>query len=175
MSAKHLLLMSGSIACAKTCDLLSHWVKNGDEVKVVVTDKVFEFVGRATLEGLSGNAVIDNVFQAGAMMEHIHLSRWADDLLLCPATANTINKLAAGIADNAVTAVWVAAQSLGKPMSMVPAMNTAMWSYPATQLSVEKLQQWGVKVMLPADGDLACGEQGPGRMPEIDEILEFVR
>ena len=105
-------------------------------------------------------------------MDHIHVSRWADQIILCPATANVINKLAAGIADDAVTTVFVAAFGLQKPLLVVPAMNTMMWQYPATQVAVNTLQDWGVTLLAPEQGDLACGEQGAGRMPEIEDILK---
>ncbi len=170
---KRLLLMTGSIACAKATGLISEWVKQGDEVKVVASQSVFEFLGLATLEGLSQQAVMSDTFEPGAMMDHIHVSRWADQLVLCPATANVINKLAHGIADDVVTTVWIAAHGLGKPMYLVPAMNSMMWQYPATQQSIQQLIAWNVQVMPTAEGDLACGEQGAGRMPEVAEILQF--
>ncbi len=169
-----LLLMTGSIACAKATQLMSTWVKQGDEVKVVCTPGALNFVGVATLEGLSQNPVMTSTYEAGAMMDHIHVSRWADQIILCPATANVINKLAAGIADDPVTTVVVAAHGLGKPLLIVPAMNTLMWQYPATQTSVNKLNQWNMTVMEPQSGTLACGENGAGRMPEIEEILSAV-
>lgn len=171
---KRLLLMSGSIACAKATGLISEWVKRGDEVKVVCTHGALKFIGIATLEGLSQQSVMTSTYETGAMMDHIHVSRWADQVVLCPATANVINKLAAGIADDVLTTVWIAAYSLHKPMVIVPAMNSMMWQYPATQDSVTKLKQWGVHVMPPASGELACGEQGSGRMPEVTEVLQFV-
>ncbi len=169
---KRLLLMTGSIACAKATSLISEWVKQGDEVKVVCTPGALNFVGMATLEGLSQQRVMTSTYQTGEMMDHIHVSRWAEQIILCPATANVINKLTAGIADDVVSTVWVAAHGLGKPMLLVPAMNAMMWQYPATQKSMATLNQWGVEVMLPDSGQLACGENGMGRMPEIAEIIE---
>lgn len=172
---KRLLLMTGSIACAKATSLISEWVKRGDEVKVVCTPGTLNFVGLATLEGLSQQKVMTSTYEADAMMDHIHVSRWADQIILCPATANVINKLAAGIADDVVTTVWIAAyghaKAQGKPMSVVPAMNSMMWQYPATEKAVHTLRQWGVNVMQPDEGPLACGENGGGRMPEISDIL----
>ncbi len=171
---KHVLMMSGSIACAKATSLISEWIKRGDEVQVIATESALEFVGLATLEGLSQRPVMTNTFEIGGMMEHIHVSRWADDLVLCPATANTINKLVAGIADDVLLTTWVAAHGLGKPMTVIPAMNSMMWQYPATQNAVEKRQSWGVNVMPTAEGDLACGEQGAGRLPEVVDILAYL-
>jgi len=167
---KILLMMSGSIASAKATGLISLWRKAGHEVKVVCTKSVFEFIGKATLEGLSDNSVVSSVFEEDNMMEHIHLSRWADSIVLAPATANIINKLVAGIADDIVTTSWVAALELGKPMYIAPAMNSMMWNYPATQNSIEQLQNWGVNVLLPQSGELACGENGSGRLMEIEDI-----
>ncbi len=175
---KRLLLMTGSIACAKATSLISEWVKQGDEVKVVCSPGALNFVGLATLEGLSQNKVMRSVYEEGAMMDHIHISRWAEQIILCPATANVVNKIATGIADDVVTTVWVAAFSHAteqqKPMVLVPVMNSMMWQYPATQEAIQTLEKWGVNVMQPVSGDLACGESGAGRMPEVAEILKFI-
>jgi len=175
-----LLLMSGSIACAKAASLVSEWSKQGHKVRIVCTRSVPEFVGVASLQGLGAEAVFDNVFAAGKAMEHIALGKWADIVIAAPATSNLINKLSAGIADDAVSTVWQAAYGLGKPMVIVPAMNTRMWRYPATRESVNRLQQWGIHVLPVAKGELACGEQGEGRMLEpadimhrIDRLLSF--
>jgi phosphopantothenoylcysteine decarboxylase/phosphopantothenate--cysteine ligase len=166
-----LLLMSGSIACAKATGLVSAWVKTGHDVRVACTPSVAEFVGPATLEGLSGQPVFDDTFARGSAMEHIRLAQWADWLVVCPATSNLINKLAAGIADDAVTTLWQAAWGRPAQRFIVPAMNTRMWQYPATQASVVTLRNWGVQVLPTASGELACGEQGEGRMLEVDEVL----
>jgi len=107
-------------------------------------------------------------------MDHVHLARWADLLIACPATSNLINKLAAGIADDAVGTLWQAAHGTGRPMLIAPAMNTRMWEYPATQASVEKLRSWGVVVLAPGEGPLACGEEGAGRLPDPERILALV-
>jgi len=169
------MMMTGSIACAKAAGLISEWTQAGHQVKVVCSTGALQFIGKATLEGLSQHAVLDDTYADGDMMEHIHLSRWADQIILCPATAHTINKLAAGLADDMLTTTWVAGLSLGKPMFIAPAMNTMMWQYPATQQSVEKLQQWGVRFLMPQAGNLACGENGAGRMMEPAQIsAEFL-
>ncbi len=166
-----LLLMSGSIACAKASSLISAWSKKGHKVRVACTRSVSEFVGRSTLEGLGAEMVFDNVFGAGQSMEHIALGQWADIVIAAPATSNLINKLAAGIADDAVTTLWQAAYGLEKPMVLVPAMNTRMWRYPATRESVRRLEQWGIQVLPVGEGELACGESGEGRMLEPEEVL----
>ncbi len=169
-----LLLMSGSIACAKATGLISAWVKAGHEVRVACTRSVSEFVGHATLEGFSGHPVLANVFNPGQVMDHIHLARWANLVVAAPATSNLINKLAAGIADDAVTSLWQAAYGQDKAMFVVPAMNTRMWQYPATRESVQRLQSWGIHVLAGAEGDLACGEFGAGRMLEPDDIMRQI-
>ncbi|MCW8870067.1 MAG: bifunctional phosphopantothenoylcysteine decarboxylase/phosphopantothenate--cysteine ligase CoaBC, partial [Proteobacteria bacterium] len=110
-----LLLMSGSIACAKSTGLISAWVKSGHQVKVVATPSVEQFVGHATLEGLSGHPVLADTFGKGEMMSHINISRWADVIVVCPATANVINKMATGLADDMLTTTWIAAYDLKKP------------------------------------------------------------
>lgn len=163
--------MSGSIACAKATGLISAWVKQGDQVKVVVTQSALNFVGKATLEGLSGQPVVCDTFESDQMMDHIHLSRWADVMVLCPASANVINKLSAGIADDMLTTTWIAGHGLTIKKILVPVMNTLMWDYPATQKSISNLQTWGVEVIQPMVGDLACREQGMGRMPEVVDLL----
>ena len=169
-----LLLMSGSIACAKASSLISEWTKQGSKVRVACTRSVAEFVGSSTLQGLGAEMVFDNVFTPGHAMEHISLGKWADIIIAAPATSNLINKLSAGIADDAVSTVWQAAYGQGKPMVIVPAMNTRMWRYPATQESVRRLKQWGIHVLPVGKGELACGEQGEGRMLEPLEILQTV-
>lgn len=166
-----LLLMSGSIACAKASGLVSAWVKAGHEVHVACTRSAARFIGHATLEGFCGHPVLSDAFAPGRVMDHVNLARRADLVVAAPATSNLINKLAAGIADDAVTSLWQAAWGRGCPMVIVPAMNTRMWQYPATQASVRRLKDWGVEVLPTADGDLACGELGEGRMLEVDDIL----
>lgn len=169
-----LLLMSGSIACAKASSLISDWTKQGHAVRVACTRSVAEFVGASTLQGLGAEMVFANVFAPGQAMEHISLGKWADIVIAAPATSNLINKLSAGIADDAVTTLWQAAYGQGKPMVIAPAMNTRMWRYPATQESVVCLKQWGIHVLPVGKGELACGEIGEGRMLEPAEIMRMV-
>ncbi len=173
-SRKILLMMSGSIACAKASALISAWVKQGHDVRVACTRSVSEFLGHATIEGFSGHPVLGDSFTTGQVMDHIHLARWADLIVAAPATSNLINKLAAGIADDVVTSLWQAGYGQEKPMYIVPAMNTHMWNYPATRDSVQRLESWGIQVLPTAEGDLACGEHGAGRMLEPEEILARV-
>ena len=173
-SANILLLMSGSIACAKASSLISEWTRKGYKVRVACTRSVAAFVGPATLQGLGAETVFDDVFAPDRAMEHIALGKWADIVIAVPATSNLINKLSAGIADDAVTTLWQAAYGQGKPMLIVPAMNTRMWRYPATRASIDRLKQWGIHVLPVGVGELACGEQGEGRMLEPAQILQTV-
>lgn len=174
MKRNILLLMSGSIACAKASGLVSAWVKQGHSVRVAMTASAQAFIGPATLEGLSGQPVFDDAFETGRAMDHIRWAQWADLVVVAPATANLINKLATGLADDAVTTLWQAAWGRNIPLFLVPAMNTQMWRYPATRQHVAQLRQWGVHVMPTAEGDLACGEQGAGRMLEVDDLLSRI-
>ncbi len=171
---KILLLMSGSIACAKASSLISESTRLGHTVRVACTRSVAQFIGRATLQGLAADQVFDNVFAEGQSMDHVYLARWADVVIACPATSNLVNRLAAGIADDAVTTLWQVAHGSGRPMVLVPAMNTSMWEYPATRESITRLKQWGINVFPVASGELACGEKGDGRMLEANEILQLV-
>jgi phosphopantothenoylcysteine decarboxylase/phosphopantothenate--cysteine ligase len=173
-SANILLLMSGSIACAKATSLISEWTRLGYKVRVACTRSVAEFVGVSTLQGLGAETVFDDVFATGQAMEHISLGKWADVVVAAPATSNLINKFSAGIADDAVTTLWQAAYGQEKPLVIVPAMNTRMWRYPATQESIKRLKQWGVHVLPVASGELACGETGEGRMLEPTQILKML-
>ncbi|MEE4173019.1 MAG: phosphopantothenoylcysteine decarboxylase [Xanthomonadales bacterium] len=169
-----LFMMSGSIACAKATGLISAWRKAGHRVRVATTASVANFVGRATLEGLSGEPLFEDTFEAGRAMDHITLAQWADVVVVCPASANLLARFAQGIADDAVTTLWQATWARRAPQFIVPAMNSHMWSYPATQANVERLRQWGVHVLPTDRGELACGEQGAGRMLEPDVIQRHV-
>lgn len=167
-----LLLMSGSIACQKASGLIARLTEQGHAVRVVCTASVFEFVSRQQLLALGAEQVHHDTFEPEAPMAHIELGTWCDLLLLCPATAHTINRLAAGLADDMLSTTWLAGYGLGKPMLIVPAMNTRMLAYPATRLSLERLADWGIRILPTAKGALACGETGEGRMLELDQILE---
>ncbi len=169
-----LFMMSGSIACAKATGLISTWRKAGHAVRVAATGSVTNFVGRATLEGLSGAPLFEDTFEAGHAMDHITLAQWADVVVVCPASANLLARFANGIADDAVTTLWQATWARQAPQFIVPAMNTHMWNYPATQANVERLRQWGVHVLPTDSGELACGEQGAGRMLEPEAIQAHI-
>ncbi len=169
-SKKILFQLSGSIACYKSCFLLSKLVQNGHEVQVVCTNAALDFIGKGTLEGITGKPVIHSTFQEGHKMDHIHLARWCDLAILCPATAHSINQLAAGLANDIVGAIFLAFD-FNKPYWLAPAMNSYMYKHPATQSSLCKLQEWGVRLLEPEEGALACGEIGNGRLMNPETIF----
>jgi phosphopantothenoylcysteine decarboxylase/phosphopantothenate--cysteine ligase len=171
MSGSNLLVIfTGSIAAYKGCDVVSRLVQRGHRVRCVATPSALKFIGPATLEGLTGSPVLSDTFSPGAALEHINLTRWADAVLVCPATANTLNRLAAGLADDLVGALFLAHDQT-KPWLAAPAMNPAMWSHPATVAAAEKLRSWGVRFINPASGRTACGETGEGRLAEPETII----
>ncbi|KAB2845589.1 MAG: bifunctional phosphopantothenoylcysteine decarboxylase/phosphopantothenate--cysteine ligase CoaBC [Melioribacteraceae bacterium] len=170
---KILFKITGSIAAYKSAYLISKLVQSGYEVQTVVTNSALEFIGKATLEGLTGKPVITDTFQSGGMMSHINLVKWADLTILAPATANTINKLAAGIGDNILTSLFLA-HDFTTPYLIAPAMNMWMYDHPATKSSLEKLQSWGVEILPTGEGYLACGDMGKGKLLEPDLIFNRI-
>ena len=130
---KILFQLTGSIACYKACGLISKLVQSDYEVQTVVTPGALEFIGRSTLEGLTGRGVFFDLYEKTRVMEHIHLNRWADLSLLCPASASTINKLANGIGEDAVGALFLSYELGKKPYWIAPAMNHQMYLHPSTQ------------------------------------------
>ena len=169
-----LLLLTGSIACYKACAVISRLTQAGVTVQTVATPAALRFVGTATLEGLSRRPVFTDIFEAGRALDHIELARAADLALVCPATANTINRLAAGLADDPVGTLFLAWELKDKPWWIAPAMNARMWEHPATTASLEKLRSWGVRVLDPIEGPHACGEGGAGRLLEPEQIVTDV-
>lgn len=169
-----LFCLSGSIACAKACTAVSRLAQAGAAVQTVATAAALRFVGRATLEGLTGRPVFADLWEEGRALDHIDLARWADLALVCPATANTINRLAAGLADDPVGALFLAWEMSAKPWWIVPAMNGRMWTHPSTVAGLERLRGWGVRVLPPDDGPHACGEEGPGRLADPERIAAEV-
>lgn len=166
---KILIIMTGSIACYKVCLLLSRLKQEGHQLKVVMTKSSLQFVGAATIEGLCGEAPHSDLYASGHAMEHISLVRWADLILVAPATANSINKMAAGLADDLASSLFLA-HDFEKPFLITPAMNTKMYLHPTTQSSLQKLTAMGVTVLEAASGVLACGEVGSGRLLEPELI-----
>lgn len=173
LKSKVLFILTGSIACYKACQVISRLVQYGCDVQVVATPSALEFVGNATIEGLTGKHVISDLFAAGDVMNHIHLARWADLILVAPATANFINKAAQGVADDLVQTLFLA-HDFKKPFLVAPAMNTTMYLHPVTQESTRKLTSMGVKILETASGVLACGEEGLGKLLDPDLILKEV-
>lgn len=166
--------MTGSIACYKACNVLSKLKQNGYNVKVVMSRASLEFVGTATVEGLTGQAPITDMYQAGNVMDHINLVRWANLIIAVPATANFINKISAGLGDDLLTTLFLA-HDFEKPLLIAPAMNTKMYLHPATQDSIQKLKKMPlVEILETASGVLACGEVGSGRLLEPDLIYNEV-
>lgn len=170
---KIVLGVTGGIAVYKAVDLVSRLRKAGCEVRVVMTEHAQQFVTPLTFKEISGNAVATSMWNANQEfnVEHIALANWADAFLVAPATANILAKMACGLADDLLSTTLLAAQA---PIVVCPAMNTGMYQNPATQENIAKLQERGVTVMPPAVGHLACGTSGPGRLPEPQQIVEFV-
>lgn len=177
LKGKHILVgISGGIAAYKIPELIRSLVKSGAEVRVTTTRNALEFVTELTLQTVSANRVYSDVFAAinEHATEHISLPDWCDAMIVAPATANVIGKMAAGIADDALTTT-IASCVARKPMVIAPAMNDKMWENPATQQAIQTIRSWqNVSVIEPADGLLACGTSGKGRMPEPEELQEAV-
>lgn len=170
---KILFKLTDSIAAYKSAYLISKLVQNNFEVQIVVSDSALQFIGKATLEGLTGKEVISDTFENGKMMSHINLIKWADIVLLCPASANTINKMANGIADNLITTLFLA-HDWNKPYIIAPAMNSKMYNHPITKNSLNKLESIGVKVLPTDSGYLACGDVGEGKLLDPDLIYNYL-
>jgi phosphopantothenoylcysteine decarboxylase/phosphopantothenate--cysteine ligase len=173
MPANILFILSGSIAAYKACDAISGLVQRGHRVRTVATPSALRFVGPATLEGLTGHPVATDLFASGAALDHIKLARWADVTVLCPATAHTLNRAAAGLADDLAGALLLA-HDWSKPLLVAPAMNPVMWSHPATAASIAKLRGWGARFIPVGDGRTACGEMGEGRLAEPGAIVAAI-
>jgi phosphopantothenoylcysteine decarboxylase / phosphopantothenate---cysteine ligase len=165
-----LILMSGSIACYKVCTVVSQLKQKNYLVKIVMSEAAQKFIGPATIEGLSGESPITDMYAKGSVMDHIYLARWADLILVAPATANTINKMAAGLGDDLITTLFLA-HDFQKPFLLTPAMNTKMYQHPTTQKSLSELKMMGVQILETASGVLACGEVGYGRLLEPELII----
>jgi len=168
--AKLLFLLTGSIACFKACELISRLAKRGIAVQTVASAGALQFVGAATLEGLTGRPPFTDLYETGRAMDHITLARWADAAIVCPATANSLNRFAAGLADDASGALFLAWELAKKPWLIAPAMNATMWDQPATRASRQKLAEYGARLLPVGDGRLACGETGEGRLLEVADI-----
>ena len=174
LSGKHILLgITGGIAAYKSAELVRLLVKQGASVQVAMSEAATHFIAPLTFQALSGKPVITDPWAANTAsgMAHIALSREADLLLIAPATANCLAKLAHGLADDLLSTLALARNG---PLLLAPAMNREMWSHPATQRNVATLRGDGVTLLGPACGEQACGEVGEGRMLEAAEILDAV-
>lgn len=165
-----LLCVCGGIAAYKSAELVRRLRDVGAQVQVAMTDNAQRFVGAQTFQALSGCAVRTSLWdvQAEAAMGHLELARWAQQVVVAPATANTLARLAHGFADDLVSTVCLATTA---PLLVAPAMNHRMWLHPATQANIETLRARGVRIVGPDDGPLAEGESGPGRMSEPAAIV----
>ena len=163
--------ITGGIAAYKAPELVRLLKKQGHEVRCAATAHALEFTSRATLETVSGAPLYSDLFASGGT-EHISLKDWGELLVVAPATANIIGKVASGIADDALSTLLLAFSH--KPVIMAPAMNSDMWAHPAVQRNIETLRGWGIHFVGPAEGELACGTSGTGRMAEPETIAEAV-
>lgn len=173
MKKKVLLGICGGIAAYKCCELVRLLKKAGHQVNVVMTQAATDFVSPTTFQALSGEPVLLDTHDglSGNGMAHINLSRQADVMLIAPASANTLAKIAHGMADNLLTTL---ASARSCPLAVAPAMNVQMWNNPANQRNLALLRQDRVQILGPADGEQACGEVGSGRMLEAAELAELL-
>lgn len=168
-----LLCVCGGVAAYKSVELVRRLRDRGIDVQVVMTENAEHFVGTTTFQAVSGQPVRTTLWDdaAEAAMGHIELARWPDAIVIAPATANTLAKLAYGMADDLVSTLCLATTS---PIYVAPAMNHRMWLHAATQSNIETLKSRGVTVVGPGVGAQACGETGPGRMSEPADILDVL-
>jgi len=167
---KFVLGLSSSIACYKSVELVRRWTGEGHEVRVIMTVNATRFIQPLTLGILSGHEVHLDLFPPGkTVVDHVAMSRWADGLVVAPATANVIGKFAHGIADDYLSTFYLANRS---PVLLAPAMNHFMWTSPAVQENLETLHRRGAHSIAPGTGALACGETGEGRMADMEDITE---
>ena len=166
-----LLCVCGGIAAYKAVELVRRLGDAGAQVQVAMTGDALRFVGAQSFQAVSGRTVRSSLWDenAEAAMGHIELARWAEQVLVAPATANTIAKLAHGLADDLVSTLCLATTA---PLAIAPAMNHRMWAHPATRANVATLVARGALVIGPDDGPQACGEFGPGRLVEPDAIVQ---
>ena len=170
---KILLIICGGISAYKSLELIRLLKKQDVKVKTILTKSAKEFVTPLSVASLSQGKVYDDLFNAEneAEMDHISLSRWADVILVVPATANTISKLSAGSSDDLASTVILASD---KDVFLTPAMNVRMWEHPSTKQNLNKLKSYGYKIIGPEIGDMACGEFGEGKMTEPKDIFQTI-
>ena len=174
LKGKHIILgITGSIAAYKAAYLIRTLVKKGAEVQVVITPAGKEFITPVTLSTLSSHPVISDFFsnRDGSWHSHVDLGLWADAMLIAPATASTIGKMANGIADNMLVTTYLSCKA---PVFIAPAMDLDMFAHPATQQNLERLRSFGNRIIEPAEGELASHLVGKGRMEEPDKIVKVL-
>ncbi|HSO53617.1 MAG TPA: bifunctional phosphopantothenoylcysteine decarboxylase/phosphopantothenate--cysteine ligase CoaBC [Actinomycetes bacterium] len=169
--ARVLLGVTGGIAAYKAAELARELMRAGAEVQPLLTESGERMVSRATFAALTGRPVPASVWDDPAGVEHVALARWGQVLMVAPATAHTLARLAAGLADDLLTNVALA---FGGPVVVAPAMHTEMWEHPATQANLQTLEARGVRVVPPASGPLTSGDVGPGRLAELDDLVAGV-
>jgi phosphopantothenoylcysteine decarboxylase/phosphopantothenate--cysteine ligase len=169
--ARVLLGVSGGIAAYKAAELARELMRAGAEVQPLLTAGGEAMVSRATFAALTGRRVPASVWEDPAAVEHVALARWGQVLMVAPATAHTLARLAAGLADDLLTSVALA---FAGPVVVAPAMHTEMWQHPATRANLELLERRGVRVVPPAVGPLTSGDVGPGRLAELEDLVAGV-
>ena len=170
---KILIVICGGISAYKSLEFIRALRKNKAEIKTIITKSAKEFVTPLSITSLSQGKVYEDLFnpENEAEMDHISLSRWADLIVVVPATANTLSKLSNGTCDDLASTVILASN---KKIFLVPAMNVRMWEHPSNQKNLNNLKEYGYKVIGPEIGDMACGEYGSGKMTEPSEIFKYV-
>ena len=173
LNKKILLIICGGISAYKSLEIIRGLKKNKAQVKTILTKSAKEFVTPLSITALSQEKVYDDLFSVEneSEMDHISLSRWADLILVAPITANTISKLSSGSSDDLASTVILASD---KEIYLAPAMNVRMWEHPSTKQNVNKLKNYGYKIIGPEIGDMACGEFGNGKMSEPNKIIKKI-
>jgi len=169
-----ILAVTGGIAAYKAADLASRLVREGADVRVAMTDAACRFVTPLTFRTLTGHGVVTDLWADADVpgVVHVAMADFAEVLVVAPATADILGKMAAGIADDAVSTL---ALSVDCPVIVAPAMNTRMWRHPAVQANLDTLRSRGVTIVDPAEGRLACGTTGPGRLAPNDDLIAAIR
>ena len=170
---KILIVICGGVSAYKSLEFIRALRKNKAEIKTIITKSAKEFVTPLSITSLSQGKVYEDLFnpENEAEMDHISLSRWADLIVVVPATANTLSKLSNGTCDDLASTVILASN---KKIFLVPAMNVRMWEHPSNQKNINNLREYGYKIIGPEIGDMACGEYGSGKMTEPSEIFKYV-
>lgn len=174
MKDKHIVIgVTGSVAAYKAAELVSKLKQSGAEIYVVMTKNATELVGPATFGTLSGNPVLYEMFPKGRdLLPHIRLADWMDILIIAPATANIIGKIACGIADDLLSTLVIAAT---KPVLIAPAMNEKMYRNKIVGKNIDKLKKYGYNIIEPEEGFLACGYTGKGRLANNNKIISKIK